>query len=69
MAFLVLWLLFCNAGGVGGGSTLVPLLKILYHFTNVSSIGLTNCVTAVSGLVRYIYDAPKRHPLKRDLQG
>lgn len=65
--FISFWLAACNAGGIGGGSTLVPLIKILFRFSNVYAIGISNSMVTVTGVMRFIIDAPKRHPLKKDL--
>jgi uncharacterized membrane protein YfcA len=55
--------------GMGGGGTMVPLLRMIFNFTAVQSIVLSNATIAVSGFIGYVFNINKKHPLKKDLDG
>jgi uncharacterized membrane protein YfcA len=44
----------CNSGGIGGGSTLVPLVRMLFKFDVVYAIALSNAMVTTTGLMRYV---------------
>ena len=52
--FTALWLMACNSGGIGGGSTLVPLVRMLFKFDVVYAIALSNAMVTTTGLMRYV---------------
>jgi len=54
---------------MGGGGTMVPLLRLIFNFTAPQSIGLSNATIAVSGFIGYVFNWRKKHPLKKDLDG
>jgi uncharacterized membrane protein YfcA len=59
----------CNAAGMGGGGTVIPLSMLLFGFNPTDALTLSNLTIGVSGVVRYFYDLKKRHPLKKDFEG
>ena len=59
----------CNAAGMGGGGTVIPLSMLLFGFNPTDALCLSNLTIGVSGVVRYFYDMNKKHPLKKDLDG
>jgi uncharacterized membrane protein YfcA len=67
--FTALWILGCNCAGMGGGGTMVPLLRMIFNFTVAQSIAISNTTVAVSGFIGYVFNFKKRHPLKKDLDG
>ena len=63
------WLLVCNIGGVGGAGTLIPFLRLIFNFNVVDAIALSNITIFVSGFIRWVWDAKKRHPQKKNADG
>ena len=56
-------------GGLGGAGTLVPILRLIFNFDVKDAIALSNITIFVSGFIRWVWDGPKRHPLKKDKDG
>lgn len=54
---------------MGGGGTMVPLLRMIFNFTVAQSIAISNATVAVSGFIAYVFNIRKKHPLKKDLEG
>jgi uncharacterized membrane protein YfcA len=67
--FTIVWIIGCNAAGMGGGGTMVPIIRMLFNFPANQAIYLSNITVFISGLLRYLFDFKKRHPLKKDLKG
>jgi uncharacterized membrane protein YfcA len=65
MTFLIIF--FSNAGGLGGGGSMVPIILIFFRFDLKRSIALSNSTIFVSALIRYLVNLPKKHPTKVDL--
>jgi uncharacterized membrane protein YfcA len=60
------WLFLANCAGIGGGGTLVPIIRLLFNFVLADAIALSNATIAVAATMRYIYNFRKTHPLKSD---
>jgi len=58
-----------NSGGLGGGGTMIPILILFFRFDLKRSIALSNSTIFVSALIRFLVNAPKHHPLKKDTDG
>ena len=69
MFILLINMVCCNAAGMGGGGTVIPLAMLLFGFNPTDALTLSNLTIGVSGVVRYFYDLKKRHPLKKDFEG
>ena len=65
--FTLVWILACNMAGMGGGGTMVPLIRVLFSFNVPNAIALSNITVFISGLQRYLFDFKKKHPLKKNL--
>jgi uncharacterized membrane protein YfcA len=48
---------------------MVPLIRILNNFNNKDAIYISNATIAISGLLRYIFNAKKPHPTRKDTFG
>jgi len=48
---------------------MVPILRMIFNFEATQAIYLSNITVFVSGLIRYLFDFKKKHPLKKDLDG
>ena len=57
-------LMFTNAGGIGGGGTLLPVAIVFFRFDLKRAIALSNSTICVSAIVRYLMNSRKPHPLK-----
>lgn len=53
--------------GMGGGGTMVPLIRVFFNFDVPNAIALSNITVFTSGLQRYLFDFLKKHPLKKNL--
>ena len=47
-------LLFANAGGLGGGGIMIPVLMVFFGFDIRSAIGISNATIFVSAVCRYV---------------
>lgn len=48
---------------------MVPIARLLFNFNATDAISLSNITIAASGLIGYLFNFRKRHPLKKDLDG
>ena len=55
---------FTNAGGLGGGGVIVPLMMGLYRFDAKNAIAISNFATPWSAVVRFVKNTGESHPLK-----
>lgn len=55
---------FTNAGGLGGGGVIVPLMMGLYRFDTKNAVAISNFATPWSAFVRFIKNTGESHPLK-----
>ena len=53
-----------SAGGIGGGTIVVPIFKIFFNFRPSESVALANTFMVASSLTRFVINYRKRHPLK-----
>jgi len=53
-----------NAGGLGGGGVMLPVLIVFFRFDLKRAIAMSNSTIAVSGFIRYLMNLGKPHPLK-----
>ncbi len=58
-----------NCAGIGGGGTLVPIIRLFFNFLLSDAITLSNASIAVAATMRYIYNFKKPHPLRLDTNG
>jgi uncharacterized membrane protein YfcA len=58
-----------NCAGIGGGGTLVPIIRLFFNFVLADAITLSNATIAVAATMRYIYNFRKTHPLRYDTNG
>lgn len=54
----------CNAGGIGGGEIIVPIILIFFSFATKQAIALSNCGIFAGSLARFILNYRQRHPHK-----
>jgi uncharacterized membrane protein YfcA len=66
MTFMIIF--FSNAGGLGGGGSMVPVILIFFKFDIKRSIALSNSTIFVSATIRYLVNLSKKHPTKKDLE-
>ena len=59
---MTLGLSLCNAGGVGGGAILVPLLVLFSRFSQGEAIALANFIILLGGIIRFIRNYKYKHP-------
>lgn len=64
--FVSFWLAGCLCGGVSGGGTLVPLLRIIFFLSAKDSILISNSTIAVCGIISFFLSYKRTHPLKVD---
>ena len=55
---------FTNAGGLGGGGVIVPLMMGLYRFDAKNAVAISNFATPWSAVVRFVKNTGESHPLK-----
>ena len=67
--FTSLLLLGCNCAGFGGGGVLTIFLRAFFKFGVKDAIIISNATIAISGLIRYVLNFRKNHPLKVDTNG
>jgi uncharacterized membrane protein YfcA len=67
--FVSFWIIACLCGGHAGGGTLVPLLRVLFKLNVVESIVISNLTIVVVGLLSFLTNSRKTHPLKVDTKG
>ena len=53
-----------NAGGLGGGGVIVPLMMGLYRFDTKNAVAISNFATPWSAVVRFLKNTDESHPLK-----
>lgn len=63
------WLFCANCAGIGGGGTMMPIVRIFFKFGIKDAIALSNATIAVAATMRYIVNFKKPHPLKKDVHG
>ena len=54
---------------MGGGGVLIMFLRVLFNFSVKDAIIISNATIAISGLIRYVLNFRKNHPLKVDTYG
>lgn len=54
----------CNAGGIGGGEIIVPIILIFFSFATKQAIALSNCCIFAGSLTRFIVNFRQKHPEK-----
>ena len=64
MIFCFFWLIFVNAGGIGGGGSMIIICLSFFSFQQKQAIAISNMSVFVSSLVRYLINSRKTHPLK-----
>lgn len=57
-------MIVANCGGNGGGGALIPIIVVFFKFDPKKGIVLSNATIFLSGLIRYVINGDKRHPLK-----
>ena len=55
---------FTNAGGLGGGGVIVPVMMGLYRFDTKNAVAISNFATPWSAVVRFLKNTDVSHPLK-----
>ena len=55
---------FINAGGLGGGGVIVPLMMGLYRFDTKNAVAIANFATPWSAVVRFLTNSREAHPRK-----
>lgn len=60
--FVVLGLIIAASGGIGGGGILVPLFILVFHFTPMKAIPLSNFTIFGGSITNVILNVQKRHP-------
>ena len=55
---------FTNAGGLGGGGIIVPMMMGLYGFDTKNAVAISNFASSWSAVVRFVKNASEAHPLK-----
>jgi len=53
-----------TAAGLGGGEIIVPIIKILFEFTQVEAAPLSQCCIMMAGITRFIINYNKKHPYR-----
>lgn len=53
-----------TAAGLGGGEIVVPVIKILFEFTQKDSAPLSQCCIMMAGITRFVINYRKKHPYK-----
>jgi uncharacterized membrane protein YfcA len=56
-----------NAGGLGGGGAILPVVIVFFRFDVKRTIALSNLTVFASSSVRFLMNAKKTHPLKTDV--
>lgn len=62
-----IWLFCANCAGIGGGGTMMPIVRIFFKFGLKDAIALSNATIAVAATIRYIFNFRKPHPLKKKM--
>ena len=52
----------CNAGGVGGGTLLTPLLILFGKFKQTEAVALANFSILIAGFIRFVQNLNERYP-------
>ena len=55
---------FVNAGGLGGGGVIVPVMMGFYRFDTKNAVAISNFATPWSAVVRFLKNTHVSHPLK-----
>jgi uncharacterized membrane protein YfcA len=63
--FILVLLVYSNAGGLGGGGMLIPIAMDFYKFDAKNAIALSNSTIFMSGFVRFVMNLFKKHPFKK----
>lgn len=53
-----------TAAGLGGGEIVVPVIKILFQFTQSDAAPLSQCCIMCAGITRFIINYKKKHPYR-----
>jgi uncharacterized membrane protein YfcA len=61
---LMLLMSCATAAGLGGGEIVVPIIKILFAFTQADSSPLSQCCIMMAGITRFIINYRKKHPFR-----
>ncbi len=59
---MTLGLAMCNAGGVGGGTILTPLLIMFGKFKQTEAVALANLAILIAAGIRFFRNTNDRHP-------
>ncbi len=59
---MTLGLAMCNAGGVGGGTILTPLLIMFGKFKQTEAVALANLAILIAAGIRFFRNTNERHP-------
>ena len=54
-----------TAAGLGGGEIVVPVIKILFEFTQEEAAPLSQCCIMMAGITRFFINYNKKHPYKK----
>jgi hypothetical protein len=63
---IILFLMYSNTGGLGGGGIIIPLVMIFFGFNMKETIANTISTGFTSALVRYFMNINQFHPTKVD---
>ena len=55
---------FTNAGGLGSGGIIVPLMMGLFRFDAKNAVAISNFATPWSSVLRFLKNSGESHPLK-----
>ena len=61
----LLVLTFCNAGGIGGGGILIPIIMLFFNFKAKEVSALSTFYNAWSGLIRFCVNVFDKDPYKK----
>lgn len=61
---LVILIILTTAAGVGGDVLMIPIIKVLFGFSSLHSIALSQICTAVSTLIRLVFTYKNRNPYR-----
>ncbi|CAI2364483.1 unnamed protein product [Moneuplotes crassus] len=61
---MVILMSLVTTAGIGGGEIVVPVIKILFGFSQMEASPISTCCIMMAGIIRFIVNYNKKHPNK-----
>lgn len=61
---LAILMSLATSAGIGGGEIIVPIIKIMFDFSQKEASPISQCCIMLAGLTRFIINYRKKHPYK-----